>query len=121
VGQGEAVATQGRARDVIAAMRRLKLERAEAERVRAEAVGYLEARVAQMAYDVYRAEGLPIGSGAIESSCKLVVSARCKQAGMRWSQGGVDAILQLRVWVLNERFDELRPTPRISIDWSKAA
>jgi hypothetical protein len=111
----------GRAREVIGAMRRLKMPRAEAEAVRSEAVGYLEARVEQMAYERYRADGLPIGSGAIESSCKLIVGARCKQAGMRWSEAGVAAILQLRVWVLNDRLDELRPKPQISVDWSKAA
>jgi hypothetical protein len=111
----------GRVQEVVAAMRRLKPGRAEAEAVRGEAVRYLAARAGQMAYDRYQAEGLPIGSGAVESSCKLVVSARCKQAGMRWSEAGVDAMLQLRVWILNDRLDELCPKPQISIDWSKAA
>jgi hypothetical protein len=47
----------------------------------------------------YRKAGMTIGSGAIESVHKWVIQARCKQAGMVWSEQGVNAILRLRcVW-----------------------
>jgi hypothetical protein len=74
-----------------------------------------------MAYDEYKSEGLPIGSGAIEGSCKHLVTARCKQAGMRWTEKGVDAILALRCWVLNDRLDELRPKSKMAIEWKQVA
>ncbi len=106
---------------VIGSMRKLKMKRREGEEVRAAAVSYLTARQRQMRYGEYREAGLPIGSGAVESSCKQIVTARCKQAGMRWSEAGADAILALRSFVLNERLDELCPKPAISIDWAKAA
>lgn len=40
---------------------------------------------------------------------------------MRWSEKGVDSILALRCFVVNERFDELCPKPAISIEWADAA
>ncbi len=39
-----------------------------------------------------------IGSGAMESSNKTVVQSILKQAGMRWSAGGANAILTLRCY-----------------------
>jgi hypothetical protein len=111
----------GQVRQVIASMRRLEMRTDEGRAIRSAAIKYLKGRVEQMKYEQYREAGLPIGSGAVESSCKQVVSARCKQAGMRWSESGVDAILALRSYVLNERLDELCPKPEISIDWAKAA
>ena len=40
---------------------------------------------------------------------------------MRWSEAGVDAILALRCFVVNERLDELCRKPVINIEWAKAA
>jgi hypothetical protein len=111
----------GQVKQVIASMSRLEMRTDEGRAIRSGAIKYLKGRVEQMRYAEYREAGLPIGSGAVESSCKQVVSARCKQAGMRWSESGVDAILALRSYVLNERLDELCPKPEISIDWAKAA
>lgn len=111
----------GQISPVISSMRMLKIKGEEAEKVRASAIRYMKGRQAQMKYGQYREAGLPIGSGAVESSCKQVVTARCKQAGMRWSEAGVDAILALRSFVLNERLDELCPKPAINLDWAKAA
>lgn len=51
----------------------------------------------RMRYNEYREKGYHIGSGAVESACKHVVGQRLKQAGMRWSVAGADAILQLRI------------------------
>ena len=84
-------------------------------------MSYLSNRVEQMKYGEYTKQGLPIGSGAVESSCKQVVRARCKQAGMRWSEAGVDAILALRCFVVNERLDELCPKSAINFNWAEAA
>lgn len=93
----------------------------ESQTQRATTINYLSNRLEQMQYGEYTKQGLPIGSGAVESSCKQLVTARCKQAGMRWSEAGVDAILALRCFVVNERLDELCPKPAISIDWAVAA
>jgi len=106
---------------VIASFTRLKLEAEEADAARNDTVAYFDARRAQMAYGQFRKAGLPIGSGAVEGSCKYLVSARCKQAGMRWSSDGLDAILALRCWVLNGRLDELCPRPHVPIEFKLAA
>lgn len=111
----------GQASEVLRAIKGLRIGEFAAAKVRQEAVKYLSARLEQMRYGEYEQAGLPIGSGAIESSCKQIVTARCKQAGMRWSEAGVDAILALRCFVLNNRYDELRPKPKINIDWKKVA
>ena len=111
----------GEAGEVITALKRLRIVEIGAAKVRQEAVQYLTARREQMRYGEYEEAGLPIGSGAIESSCKQIVTARCKQAGMRWSEAGVDAIVALRCFVINNRYDELRPKPKIQIEWKKVA
>lgn len=49
-----------------------------------------------MDYPTYAARGWPIGSGITESTCRLVSNLRTKEPGMRWSHGGVQAILTLR-------------------------
>jgi len=112
---------QGQIRHVLAAMRGLKMSSEEGGRVRMAALKYLRVRQEQMRYGEYQEAGLPIGSGAIESTCKQMVTARCKQAGMRWSEAGADAILALRSFVLNERLDELCPKPTVSLEWAAAA
>ena len=43
----------------------------------------------------------------VESSCKNLVGSRLKQAGMRWTRQGAQAILQLRLAILNDRWDHL--------------
>nr|MBA3438842.1 ISKra4 family transposase [Pyrinomonadaceae bacterium] len=111
----------GEVREVVSAFKRLKLQEAEAQGVREASVSYLEGHQGGMQYDKYKEAGLPIGSGAIEGSCKYLVTARCKQAGMRWTEKGVDAVLALRCWVLNERLDELRPRPEVKFEWARAA
>lgn len=58
-------------------------------------LGYLEPRVEQMRYATFRAQGLPIGSGIVESANKHVVAARLKGRGMRWSEAAVTPMLAL--------------------------
>lgn len=60
----------------------------------------------RMDYPRYRALGLPIGSGSVESACKNIVGARCTQSGMRWTGQGAQAILFLRTELLSERWNE---------------
>lgn len=65
--------------------------------------GYFAANAGRTDYPAYRARGLPIGSGAVESSAKQLVQARMKRAGMRWSRDGGQAILALTEQLANER------------------
>lgn len=73
-----------------------------------ELTTYLENNQHHVDYPRYRALGLPIGSGQVESQCKTLVGARCKQAGMRnWTYQGAEAILRLRSARQDGSFDAL--------------
>lgn len=58
----------------------------------------------RMRYREFRAAGCPIGSGSVESACKLVVQQRMKQSGMRWSRDGAQSMLALRSLLLSDRW-----------------
>lgn len=107
---------QGGWSKVCRALNQLRVTGAAAA-TRAQTVGYLQRHGTQLAYDQYQAAGLPIGSGAIEGTCKHLVASRCKQAGMRWSTAGLDALLALRCQVLNEQLDTLLPPPKLKLVW----
>lgn len=76
----------------------------------AQALGYFFHNRHRMRYTRFRREGYPVGSGMVESACKLVVEARLKQAGMAWSRNGAQAILALRATILSDRWNEIWPT-----------
>ena len=69
-------------------------------------LAYLEARVSQMQYQAFQAQGWPIGSGMVESANKLVVEDRLKGAGMHWAKASVNPLLALRNAVCNDRWAE---------------
>ena len=58
-----------------------------------------------MQYDVYLAQGGPIGTGGGEGGCGHLVKDRMEQAGMRWTQAGAQAVLDLRAVRLNGDWD----------------
>lgn len=73
---------------------------------RDEQVTYFTNQASRMAYDQYRARGLDIGSGVVESACKYVIGAREKGPGMRWSVAGAQAVANVRVLLLNNQWDD---------------
>ena len=81
---------------VLAALDRLKPPTPKAAEARRVERAYFASRVERMDYPSLRLDGLPIGSGAIESAADHVVQRRMKRAGMRWSDTGGDAMLALR-------------------------
>ena len=58
-------------------------------------------------YARFRAMGLNVGDGPVESACKHVVGLRLKRGGMRWSRPGSQAIVSLRCARLNEEWQAL--------------
>ena len=99
---------------VVRSIAHLKLETKQAEETRREVLGYLQNHRTAMDYAQYRAEGLPIGSGAVEGGCRLI-GARTNGCGRRWGEEGCDQIVALRVAVLNERLDRIRPKPSLAL------
>lgn len=82
----------GPVQDLLAAAQPPDPEAAEVLRLER---GYFATNAARMDYPAYRAQGLPIGSGAVESAAKHLVQSRMKRAGMRWSERGAQAMLAL--------------------------
>jgi hypothetical protein len=60
------------------------------------AVTYFRNHAHRMDYPEYLRRGWQIGSGAVESACKTVVNQRLCLGGMRWGEGGGDAVAHLR-------------------------
>jgi hypothetical protein len=70
-------------------------------------IGYISTNEEQMRYDVFRARGYDIGSGAVEGACKNVVGKRLKQSGMIWTRLGSSSVLALRTTWLNDDWEQL--------------
>jgi hypothetical protein len=68
----------------------------EQRKILRQTLRYCEDNVTRMDYPTYAARGWPLGSGIVESTCRLVSNLRTKEPGMRWSHGGVQEILTLR-------------------------
>lgn len=64
-------------------------------------IGYYTRNQAYMRYAEYLAQGWPIGTGVVEGACGHLVKDRMEQAGMRWTQAGAQAILDLRAVRIN--------------------
>jgi hypothetical protein len=95
---------------VLAALAALPLTlAAEPAAVIAASLAYLRSRREQITYAQFQAQGLPIGSGIVESANKLLVEARLKGAGMHWARPHVNPMLALRAIVANDRWSESWP------------
>ena len=70
-------------------------------------LNYLSTHQNHIQYHQFKAQGLPIGSGMVESACKWLILQRFKGVGMRWSFDGFDSLLHIRLAWVNQRFDEL--------------
>jgi len=57
-------------------------------------------------YADFRSRGLPLGSGAIESSIRRVINMRLKGNGIFWLEDHAEEMLQLRALVISRRWDE---------------
>ena len=96
---------QSRLRQIMRNVRRLYPRRHLPEAVR-KCVAYLFHNRHRMYYKQYREAGYPIGSGSVESACKLVVQTRLKQAGMRWKRNCAQAVLALRSMLLSDHWTQ---------------
>jgi hypothetical protein len=64
----------------------------------------------RMRYAEFERLGLPIGSGAIEGTCKNLIKGRLDGVGMRWdAEEGIELMTALRVRMFNERWEDLWP------------
>jgi hypothetical protein len=92
---------QGQARAVITALRFLKPKQAKARELVGSLVTYLTKNLDRMDYPSYRAQGLRVGSGTVESANYHVTGARLKLPGMRWTEPGAAVMARLRTDLFN--------------------
>jgi len=69
-------------------------------------IGYYRRNLPYMRYDQYLAQGWPIGTGVVEGACGHLVKDRMEQSGMRWTESGAQAILDLRAARVNDDWDD---------------
>jgi hypothetical protein len=61
----------------------------------------------RLRYNCFRCRGVPIGSGAIESTIRRVINLRLKGNGIYWTEDNAEAVFQLRAAVLSGRWEEI--------------
>jgi hypothetical protein len=77
-----------------------------------ELIGYYTSNRCRMRYHEYEAQGLFIGSGAVESGVKNVVNIRMKGCGMRWDIDRADRFLATRARYLSSDLPLLTPAQK---------
>jgi hypothetical protein len=69
-------------------------------------LAYFEHHQDKMCYKTYPDQGLFYGSGVIEGGCKSVIGQRLKESGMFWTETGAASVLNLRLALKSNRWDE---------------
>lgn len=99
---------EGRIEKFFAALRRLAHNHhpADPETSPERLLKYFQDNRQRLRYRWAREQNLPIGSGAVESAARHIVQQRLKQSGMRWSDPGAQAVLNLRTCHRNGDFEQ---------------
>ena len=66
---------------------------------------YMKNRLEQLDYKTAIEEGLPIGSGEIESAHRYIIQKRLKIAGSWWKKNNAEYMLAMRVCRVNDEWD----------------
>ena len=103
--QGERI-EEGLVGVVLTEVEALRVSHPKAREQLASVATYLRRNQDRMDYPTYRAQGLRVGSGAIESTNYHVTGARLKLQGMRWSETGAAHMARLRADLFNGVWQE---------------
>ena len=72
----------------------------------AQCADYIERNRERMQYADFRARGLCVASGVVESGCKTAIGTRLKRSGMHWTVQGANAIAALRCCILSGLYED---------------
>lgn len=78
-----------------------------------QAIEYYSNNRQRMKYKQARKDNEPVGSGAIESTCRQL-QCRMKRCGQFWSTSGDEALLCLETFWRNQRWELLFPHARLT-------
>lgn len=99
---------------VITQLEELKPRLAEAAaKVAGQTIDYYKKNQKRMNYKEGRKRNEPVGSGAIESTCRQL-QCRMKRCGQFWSTRGDEALLCLEMFWRNERWEMLFPHAKLT-------
>jgi len=118
--QADALLAQG-VTPVLAALDALIPATADAAAVRRQERGYFSGNAERMDYPTLRLDGLPIGSGGVESAGDHLVQRRMKRSGMRWSDAGGRAMLTLRARLRSARPLSVAPDAQCALPLRRCA
>ena len=83
-----------------------------------DALSYFAHNRTRLRYAKFRALGLQIGSGSMESGCKQIGLERLKIAGARWSEEGARQVAKARAAYLSGQWDVMTsldtPLPKVA-------
>jgi hypothetical protein len=99
---------EGKSKAVLAELEELAADQPEDSPVWRE-IRYLRKHsdAGRLRYDCFRCRGVPLGSGAIESTIRRVINLRLKGNGIYWTEENAEAVFQLRAAVVSGRWEEI--------------
>ena len=97
----------GHWRMVVSDLTELAAEASDDSQVWTE-IAYLQKHgdAGRLKYPTFRSLGLPLGSGSIESNIRRVINLRLKGNAIYWLEENAEAMLQVRAYVLTNRWDK---------------
>ncbi len=96
---------EGRVAEVVSVLDQLDLRQERYPALVREAPDYFRSNQERMRYDVFRAQGYPIGSGTVESGANTVVHHRMRRPGRGWQRQNGQAMLAALSELHSGRFD----------------
>ena len=98
---------QSRWSKIVSRLRRLARGRTEKHQVWTE-IEYVRkhGQAGHLQYLSFKRQGLPLGSGAIESAIRRVINLRLKSNAIYWLEENAEAMFALRASLLTDRWEE---------------
>ena len=97
---------EGKPQAVLSALRHLKTKAPRAAKpLVQDNIVYFQNQQGRMHYDQYRAAGLPLGSGSVESAATTLVHLRLKRPGRGWCRENAQSMLAALSELNSDRFE----------------